>query len=288
MIFNDIKDILNFRYKKNHKNWQYPDHVDISYLLEFPRVFSLFEFCILENGQIIQNKKGKGVFCNPKKIKLLKSNLCNYKNEILVLAGADTNLSEVFDDLLFIKPFFNKIYYEAKDIKCDWVYSFPAGITQAYILRCGSNRILEIINSKINKQKNVCACFGGKWPELNITIKDRKDLLEFILNNKFVDHFTCDPEIYYKKISEYKFMACPLGKGIQCPKLWESLLVETIPIVTRHPIYEDFQNQGFPIVIVESWKDLKKIDFENVYSNFKINWDEIKKRFLASRFLEGL
>lgn len=288
-MISDVREILNFRYKENHKSWQYPDHADISSLSEYPRVFSLFEFCILENGQIIQNKKGKGVFCNPKKINFLKSNLLDYKNKILVLAGEDTNLSEVFDDLSFIKPFFEKIYYEAKDVKCDWVCSFPAGVTYAYILRCGGNKILDVINSRINKQKNVCACFGSRWPELNEIIKDRKDLLEFsINNNKFIDYFACDPQIYYKKISKYRFMACPLGKGFQSPKLWESLLVETIPIVTKHPIYEDFQNQGFPILIVESWQDLKKIDFANVYSNFKINWDEIKKRFLVSNFLDNL
>jgi hypothetical protein len=56
--------------------------------------------------------------------------------------------------------------------------------------------------------------------------------------------------------AEFAFEVSPRGKGLDCFRTWESLFLGTIPIVktsTLDPLYID---EGFPVVIVESYREV--------------------------------
>lgn len=115
---------------------------------------------------------------------------------------------------------------------------------------------------------------------------------------------------YLNKITNSKFVISPEGNGIDCHRIWETLLVGSVPIVSRSIFTEELEKE-FPILIINSWEEVtpeflelninkftnriwpnEKLDFEyyknkiqkniefNKYSEQDINhiyWTKVKK-----------
>jgi hypothetical protein len=209
----------------------------------------------------------------------------NFNN--LVIMGADKNLSKALEPLKHIKHRFKKIYYEAKDVECDWVQTLPMGMIMAYMVRNGGNDILKHVNKQKNKTKLIACAFGNKYPRLTNIIKDRANLAVFTKDSDFVDDMFCEPTEYYENLCDYRFFACPLGNGIQTPKICECIMCETVPVVTDHVAHRELRDiYGLPLLIVNEWSDLTEQflndQWNSVYS--KIDWHEQKNKFLVKNF----
>ena len=72
---------------------------------------------------------------------------------------------------------------------------------------------------------------------------------------------------YFDQVSQYKFVLCPWGVGIDTHRLWESLYLGSIPITRYHKVYREFQD--YPIVFLNDWSELEELDFEWAYSHNK-------------------
>lgn len=295
MMIKDISEILNFRYYKQYLSqaWyggQLPENFsDYKKLLqEPPLVYNYFKYSFHNNFDN-QIKKNKDVFCPTNKLSalsnLIKKNSINFGN--LVIMGNDCHLSIQLDFLKSIKHRFKKIYYEAKNVECDWVQTCPMGMIMAYMIRNGGNNILSHINKQKNKTKLVASAFGSKWPQLTKRIEDRANLEVFTKKSHFVEDMLCDPLEYYERLCEYKFFLAPLGNGIQTPKICECIMCETVPVVTDHVAHRELRDiYGLPLLIVNEWVDLTE-QFLNdqwnlVYS--KVDWDDQKNKFLVKNF----
>ena len=294
-MIKDISEILNFRYIRKFlsKKWyggQYPDNFsDYKKILqEPPAIYNHFKYVLHEDFGIKINKqlKNKDVFCRIKNTRMLVKLTNKYPDNFgnLVIMGDDDGLSEELDLLKSIKHRFKKIYYEAKDVKCDWVQTLPMGVIMPYMVRNGGNDILKHINKQKSKTKLVGSAFGSKWPHLTDRIKDRATLQAFTRDNDFVDDMFCKPTEYYENLCDYRFFACPLGAGIQTPKICESIMCETVPVVTDHVAHRELRDiYGLPLLIVNEWEDLTEQflndQWDSVYS--KIDWHEQKNKFLV-------
>ena len=85
-------------------------------------------------------------------------------------------------------------------------------------------------------------------------------------------------------LSEYKVSVCPPGNGVDTHRIWESLLVETLPIVKKSHFTKNLFSLGVPLVLVNSWNELQSINenfITDVYSN---NLTKLKEQ----RFTENL
>lgn len=298
-MISDIKHILNFRYDPNKylNQWGndklYGDELYIQKTLkEHPEVYDHFKLIIYFNRyHINDNAPSNDVLCSPFTVENLPSIITNYKfNSFgnLVCTGADKHLSKNIKYLHDIKSRFNKIYYEAKDIECDWVQTIPMGMIMAYMLRNGGNDvILPQINAIKNKTKLIASAFGSKFPFLIKKIVDRLALKNFTSNCGFIDDIFCEPNKFYENLLGYKFFACPIGSGIQTPKICECIMCETVPVVTDHVVHRELRDiYGLPLLIVNEWTDLTKQFLNNqwnlVYS--KVDWVEQKSKFLGKNF----
>lgn len=61
-------------------------------------------------------------------------------------------------------------------------------------------------------------------------------------------------EQYLREMSKFQFVISPFGNGLDCHRTWESLLVGSIPIVTKSTLdqlYEDL-----PVIIVDRWEEV--------------------------------
>ena len=72
---------------------------------------------------------------------------------------------------------------------------------------------------------------------------------------------------YFNQVSQYKFVLCPWGAGIDTHRLWESLYLGSIPITRYHKVYEAFKD--YPVVFLDDWSELKDLDFEDIYHRNK-------------------
>lgn len=72
---------------------------------------------------------------------------------------------------------------------------------------------------------------------------------------------------YFNQVSQYKFVLCPWGAGIDTHRLWESLYLGSIPITRYHKAYEAFKD--YPIVFLDDWSELEGLDFEYTYHRNK-------------------
>jgi hypothetical protein len=109
------------------------------------------------------------------------------------------------------------------------------------------------------------------------------------IRNKVIEHLKNKFEIisggkssedFIKDLRTYKFCVSPPGRGIDCHRTWESLMVGTIPIClssTLNPIYTDL-----PVLIVDDYSIIdteyledqyqkmiqKKYDFSKIYCDY--------------------
>ena len=63
-------------------------------------------------------------------------------------------------------------------------------------------------------------------------------------------------EDYWRAHDDFAFELSPRGNGIDCFRTWECLFLETIPIVRTSPLDDLYRREGFPVVIVDSFREI--------------------------------
>lgn len=289
MIFNTIEDIISFRYEPvrymNRSFWKYPDKFDTSKLKNFPKTFFHYDTVVWSDIllKFKVNNDIKNILCridNTCIERLIKMIDDMPYVKTITFTGADRpNLSDIIHKLKIFKKLNIDIFYEAKDIECDWVKSIPMGMIVAYMYRNGEDNILDIFNNSTTKTSLIGSAFGSIWRRHTHNIQDRKELLRFSRESKLINIFTCSPTDYIKMLSTYNFFACPLGTGIQTPKICECILTETVPVVTSHPVYNYLKKLELPVIIVDKWSDLTRDILLEYNEKNDIDWVKCKNTY---------
>lgn len=71
------------------------------------------------------------------------------------------------------------------------------------------------------------------------------------------------PVEYLQELMRSKFTISPRGNGIDCCRVWESLLLGTIPVLKTTAL--DHLYQDLPVVIVDDWKEVTQEFLEKKY-----------------------
>lgn len=174
-------------------------------------------------------------------------------------------------DILFKHPLINKIFVENLDCACPKTFSIPLGIN-SNSSPTKSEYFLKYEN--INQKKplkftnfNVSRFNSTQWAERHYVNK----LSEIHWSEHYIKTHTKNKlkpishEHYLKLLSEYMFTVCVHGGGLDVnPKLWEALLVGTIPIIRKNKPYTDiYTDLDFPVVMIQDWTH-KTITLENL------------------------
>lgn len=104
-------------------------------------------------------------------------------------------------------------------------------------------------------------------------------------------------KIYIEQLSKYKFNLCPSGAGLDTHRFWESLLVNSIPIVKSNNLINNFESHNIPMLVVKDWSELLKFDssFYNAFyyekeiflKNANYNNFDYWKELILSKKLEN-
>lgn len=150
------------------------------------------------------------------------------------------------------------------------------------------NLLLKLNKESINiTKKNKILCV---WRDRNFNVCGteyitREKTKNFILQYPSIFDWL-EPELsideFYKLLSSYKYILCPVGNGLDpCPKAFEAIAVNTIPIFMNTLNTKDFYN-NMPCILVNDYEEILQPDFLNT------NYEKLKHLLYSEETLYKL
>jgi len=117
--------------------------------------------------------------------------------------------------------------------------------------------------------------------------------LESLRKCAMADELKTRPSLgkYFEILNQYKFVACPEGNGPDTHRVWEAMLLGTIPVALSNPIVEHFKTLGLPILIIDNWQNLMNMsekDLESDYKEIMSRCGPTKDNLLAVHYWQGV
>jgi hypothetical protein len=158
------------------------------------------------------------------------------------------------------------------------VFTLPIGIENLRWGLNGKKKLLEYIPIDRRKNKILFGPFGN-------THEIRKEVVEKFVNERgswTVIEGYIDPNKYVELASEFRYVACVRGNGIDTHRLWETLYRGAIPVVQRDKWSESLSYLGLPIRMVDSWsvKNIESILDSNL-KDLNLNPFELEPMWMA-------
>ena len=181
---------------------------------------------------------------------------------LVVFGGSDARLSEMSSRSLgVIRKYFSDVYFEAFDEARRGVQIMPIGLTEHYV-RGNSDLVLQLASTldrtprPTSEDPTVLAAWGAWWPGLDELIPDRQHARAFSTSSEVVTQASLSSDEWFEALADFDYVMCPLGNGVQAPKVVEAVLMGCIPIVTDHLAFRELDRRGFPLLIVERWDQI--------------------------------
>ncbi len=93
---------------------------------------------------------------------------------------------------------------------------------------------------------------------------ERTRIRKLFEHKPYVTHVErCDFKTFVRELAEHKFVLSPPGLGPDCYRVWESVLLGSIPIVEHSHL--DFMYEGLPVLFIERWEDVTAEFLEQKY-----------------------
>jgi hypothetical protein len=183
---------------------------------------------------------------------------------ILITQNSDRTFTQ--DHFNLIDKHVNKIY----PINCNYshekIHKIPIGFRDN---RYSSHQPLKIIkNLNLNKTNLIYMNFT-----LNTNYQERIKCYNSFKDLPYVTKENNVPlENFYKSIASSKYVISPVGEGLDCHRVYESLHLNSIPIVKSTGLDDLYSRM--PIIIVKEWSDVTEEFLINNYDKYKKNLDK--------------
>lgn len=213
-------------------------------------------------------KENDIIYCNTELINFLFEDLKqarNFKNIILITHDSDIPI----DKRLFEKKpdcisqwFAINVNFRHNQLK-----PIPIGIGGDYLDGYVTKNILDINTKLKSKDEKLFLCFSD-----NTNYRKRSGLKKYFKNFLWSEVIsgTLKTSDYIKKIKNNKFVLCPEGNGMDTYRIWETLVLGSIPVAQYTPAFYTFKK--FPIIFY-SQKEEVNLDMLNKQFKKNINAD---------------
>lgn len=85
---------------------------------------------------------------------------------------------------------------------------------------------------------------------------------------------------YLTNLSRSKFSICPFGAGVDSHRVWESLYLNTVPVVPDCPLFR-YYSEELPFVLVKDWTNITPAYLSNQYEELMSKSNDSKKLKLS-------
>lgn len=181
---------------------------------------------------------------------------------ILISHNSDQNIDisyEKFVDDKIIHWFSQNFLF--KNNKCTPI---PIGIQLRKYDQSGLS--ISLLN-KYRKQSKNPLIFSGFSVETNAK---RAELISNLTKNKNIISISKKilKEDYYSQVSKCMLNISPEGNGVDCHRTWETLYLGSVPIVEKSVCTEYWANIGIPLMLVNDWNELVRLESETINEKF--------------------
>ena len=206
--------------------------------------------------------------------KYFKTHHKEIKNKYYLIShNSDLKISSQYKELIDDKV----IFWFAQNLENEFtkkIKIIPIGLENRWRIKNGRLRQFnKYKNVSNNKNVVVLSSFSTK------TNPNRNELRDIVENiNYIISAESVKTHQYQSLLSKSMFNICPEGNGLDTHRIWESYVMNSIPIVLKNSFTEQFNNLEIPMLYLNSWNDLSDLSedyFVDLYSKI-INQKNIR------------
>ncbi|MGR8933737.1 MAG: hypothetical protein ACU837_05015, partial [Gammaproteobacteria bacterium] len=178
----------------------------------------------------------------------------------LYLGNAEIPLSACGVEInkLVRHPLIHHVFAENKDLDIDSVTAMPLGMHPREMLQANSVLDLRQIADNVNPDQKIEKVFGAwnKKKSLANSRNDREMAQQYLCgHSEFCDYADFLPlQEFWQTMSEYRFMFAPCSHVHDSAKIFEALIVKTIPIIMAGPYTQAYQ--GLPVAVIQDLNEI--------------------------------
>ena len=186
---------------------------------------------------------------------------------ILITHNSDKNITE--HEYKYIDK--NIVHWFAQNLEINHkekISLIPIGLENMRRLKFGRKKWFK--NSS-NKTNNILFQFN-----LYTNYLKRQPVFEALNKNLEFQIFS-DADEYFKNLKKSKFVISPEGNGLDTHRIWEALILNTLPIMIKTEFSKNLESLGVPGLYLNSWEELLSYDTNKLDEIYK---EEIRKNFI--------
>lgn len=147
----------------------------------------------------------------------------------------------------------------------------------------GRSILAEARSVDVAAKKGILAAWGTAWPKLDHLVQSRIEAIKWLTDNPLVQRSSVPPYLYHKILASHRFALCPTGGGVQSPKVFEAIILKTIPIVQRKgaAAYVGLAELGFPLAIVDEWEEVTESQMDKWWEDLSPMLDRARWMMLT-------
>jgi hypothetical protein len=164
--------------------------------------------------------------------------------------GVDANMLSYIDS-----PKIKNWFCQNRYISHPKLFSLPIGLGNSQWPH-GNQQLISAIRNENNLKTNLVI----KNFDTTTNPTKRNHCHHVTQSNGFHMHPQSSMEDYWRLLSRSHFAIAPHGNGVDCHRIWESLILKTIPIVEDHECYSQYKH--LPMLFITDWNEVT-VDFLN-------------------------
>jgi hypothetical protein len=205
------------------------------------------------------------LFCYSHRLPDLVKKVHSLQNPcILLFSNSDFNITfqsckELLESEKVVHMFCQNLLFQHEKVSF-----LPIGIANRQWVH-GDPKHIQSIQRPVQKTNTIFCSFNQST---NLSV--RQECLSKMYSIGIENRRFGSQQDYIQSLASHAFSVCPEGNGLDTHRFWESLYVDTVPIVTRSPLTEQIQASGIPCVLIDSW-DAFDLNALPDYSTFTFN-----------------
>lgn len=180
---------------------------------------------------------------------------------------------------------FRQVFYEEVDVSMDGITALPAGLNAMFVGIAGESVVSNAARGARLDAKPRAVLAAANF----LTHSKRGHLGAFLERTCWASPSEpLAPPEYWARLAASRFVFVPAERKPQNTKMYEALMVLTIPICERTVAFAQLREQGFPIVLVDDWSEVTPERLAQWYKDLAPQLVSFRTRLLTDRWYQSL